>query len=133
MNPMIQDLADTLAKGSTRLVALLLMGAALYDMARRVQRWFRGRRRGALPALLLISSSAYAQGIPAGTPTVQNYDTTTVSWALPPGMSHKAARQAVATLMKMGTTLDKSRLTPADSTFLYKWMPGVLEPPKRRR
>jgi hypothetical protein len=99
-------------------------------LGRRVWRRVRGRLLG---ALLLLSAGAQAQGVPSGAATVQNYDTTTVSWTLPAGMSHKTARQAVATLTKMGTTLDKSRLTPADSAFLYKWMPGVLEPPKRRR
>lgn len=103
----------------------------VFKLGRRV--WRRARGRQLLLGALLLGAGARAQGVPSKAATVQNYDTTTVSWTLPPGMSHKTARQAVATLTKMGTTLDKSRLTPADSAFLYKWMPGVLEPPKRRR
>ncbi|MBG8554965.1 MULTISPECIES: hypothetical protein [Hymenobacter] len=68
--------------------------------------------------------------MPSGV-TVQNYDSTSVPWTLPPGMSHKEARQAVLTLTKLGPTLTTAHLTAADSAFLYKWMPGVLNPPRR--
>lgn len=116
------------------LFALFLMSLPAIHLGKKVRRfWQRKRRRQVLPALLLLSAGAHAQGGPGPAQTVQNYDTATVSWTLPPGMSHKVARQAVTTLTKLGTTHDTSRLTPSDSTFLYKWMPGVLQPPKRRR
>ncbi|WP_139926372.1 hypothetical protein [Hymenobacter sp. DG01] len=133
MNQSLQHIADSLGKGGTQLVALFLMGVPVWHVAGKVRRWAARRRQRLLPAALLLSVGAHAQGFPAGAATVQNYDTTTVSWTLPAGMSHKVARQAALTLTKMGTTQDKTRLTTADSAFLYKWMPGVLEPPKRRR
>lgn len=131
MKHSLHHLIESIGKGGTLLFALFLMALPLWHMARKARRWQQSRRR-VLPALLLVSGGAYAQGPPSGTSTVQNYDTTTVSWTLPAGMSHKVARQAAATLTKLGTDPSKATLTPADSAFLYKWMPGVLETRRRQ-